>query len=98
MSDETSLKDVEVLTFDVFGTVIDWHGSIVKEMKSRAQKPASPEIKKFSDGGQRIVSRINQRRDSLRVLFFICQTGQISLMNGEMVSGNHCRSLLSSCL
>ena len=71
MSDETSLKDVEVLTFDVFGTVIDWHGSIVKEMKSRAQKSTSPELKNFSDEGQRVVLRINRRHDSSRVLHFI---------------------------
>lgn len=27
--------DCEVLAFDIFGTVVDWHGSIVKEMKAR---------------------------------------------------------------
>lgn len=25
-------RDVEVLAFDIFGTVVDWHGSIVREM------------------------------------------------------------------
>ena len=25
-------EDVEVLAFDIFGTVVDWHGSIVREM------------------------------------------------------------------
>ena len=24
--------DVRVLAFDIFGTVVDWHGSIVREM------------------------------------------------------------------
>jgi 2-haloacid dehalogenase len=28
----TSLDDVQVLAFDIFGTVVDWHGSIVREM------------------------------------------------------------------
>lgn len=27
--------DCEVLAFDIFGTVVDWHGSIVREMGSR---------------------------------------------------------------
>jgi 2-haloacid dehalogenase len=26
-------SEVEVLAFDIFGTVVDWHGSIVREMK-----------------------------------------------------------------
>lgn len=27
-----NLPDVDVLAFDIFGTVVDWHGSIVREM------------------------------------------------------------------
>lgn len=27
-----TLPDVEVLAFDIFGTVVDWHGSLVREM------------------------------------------------------------------
>ena len=27
------MQDVKVLAFDIFGTVVDWHGSIVREMK-----------------------------------------------------------------
>ena len=30
-----TLPAVEVLAFDVFGTVVDWHGSIVREMATR---------------------------------------------------------------
>ncbi len=30
---DSSLANVEVLAFDVFGTVVDWHGSIVKEIQ-----------------------------------------------------------------
>ncbi len=26
--------DVQVLAFDVFGTVVDWHGSIVREVQA----------------------------------------------------------------
>ena len=29
------LADVEVLAFDIFGTVVDWHGSIAREIASR---------------------------------------------------------------
>ena len=29
-----SLSDLQVLAFDVFGTVVDWHGSIVREAMS----------------------------------------------------------------
>ena len=28
---------VQVLAFDVFGTVVDWHGSIVREMQALAR-------------------------------------------------------------
>jgi 2-haloacid dehalogenase len=28
-------NQVEVLAFDIFGTVVDWHGSIVREMRER---------------------------------------------------------------
>jgi 2-haloacid dehalogenase len=27
------LKNIKVLAFDVFGTVVDWHGSLVKEIE-----------------------------------------------------------------
>jgi 2-haloacid dehalogenase len=29
------LDDVEVLAFDIFGTVVDWHGSIARDISSR---------------------------------------------------------------
>ncbi len=29
------MRDVSVLVFDVFGTVVDWHGSIVREVSAR---------------------------------------------------------------
>ena len=36
--DLTSLDDLKantrVLAFDIFGTVVDWHGSIVREMQA----------------------------------------------------------------
>ncbi|KAL5489861.1 hypothetical protein ACEPAI_4693 [Sanghuangporus weigelae] len=43
------LEDVQALTFDVFGTVVDWHGSVVRELKKRALQPDSDELKKFTD-------------------------------------------------
>ena len=36
--DDSSLKEVEVLTFDVFGTVVDWHGSIMRAPKNEASE------------------------------------------------------------
>lgn len=32
---DREITEVEVLAFDVFGTVVDWHGSIVKEIEKR---------------------------------------------------------------
>lgn len=29
-----AVQDVQVLTFDIFGTVVDWHGSIAREVRS----------------------------------------------------------------
>ena len=29
-----NLNNIKVLAFDVFGTVVDWHGSLVKEIDS----------------------------------------------------------------
>ncbi|KAL5532703.1 hypothetical protein ACEPAF_4477 [Sanghuangporus sanghuang] len=43
------LEDVQALTFDVFGTVVDWHGSVVRELKKRALQSNSDELKKFTD-------------------------------------------------
>lgn len=31
----TPVPQVQVLAFDIFGTVVDWHGSIVREMRER---------------------------------------------------------------
>jgi 2-haloacid dehalogenase len=35
MADDAIASRVEVLAFDIFGTVVDWHGSIVREMAQR---------------------------------------------------------------
>ena len=42
----SSQPPVQVLAFDVFGTVVDWHGSIAREMRDastahQAQRPAA---------------------------------------------------------
>lgn len=37
MADQTAvMADVQVLAFDVFGTVVDWHGSLVRELAQLA--------------------------------------------------------------
>lgn len=33
-TDDTLAPTVQVLAFDIFGTVVDWHGSIVREMRA----------------------------------------------------------------
>ncbi|KAK6992850.1 Haloacid type II [Favolaschia claudopus] len=38
MSQDADLRNVEALVFDVFGTTLDWHGSIVEELASIGQK------------------------------------------------------------
>lgn len=50
-SDEGLLKGVEALTFDVFGTVVDWHGSVVRAMKQRALESQSQDLRSLSDEG-----------------------------------------------
>ena len=34
MTNTDNLSDIKVLTFDIFGTVVDWHGSLVREIDS----------------------------------------------------------------
>jgi 2-haloacid dehalogenase len=34
MATAAALGDVQVLAFDIFGTVVDWHGSIAREMRA----------------------------------------------------------------
>ena len=47
------LESVQALTFDVFGTVVDWHGSVVRELKRRTQQSSSGEVKSFDDKGDK---------------------------------------------
>src|SRR5438128_283959 len=35
-SNEDRAMSVQVLAFDIFGTVVDWHGSIAREMRALA--------------------------------------------------------------
>lgn len=32
------MEGVEALLFDVFGTVVDWHGSVTNELKAEGDK------------------------------------------------------------
>ncbi|KAI0965438.1 HAD-like domain-containing protein [Xylaria arbuscula] len=51
-----SLKDVKALTFDVFGTVVDWRSSVHEELIKRARdKVASPGFHRLSE---RLQSRL----------------------------------------
>jgi 2-haloacid dehalogenase len=43
MQSET-LKNIKVLAFDVFGTVVDWHGSLVREIDSLKLEVSSNEF------------------------------------------------------
>ena len=47
------LEGVQALTFDVFGTVVDWHGSVVRELKRRDQQSSSGVVKSFDDKGDK---------------------------------------------
>jgi 2-haloacid dehalogenase len=35
---EPEANDIKALTFDVFGTVVDWHGSVARQMRALAAK------------------------------------------------------------
>lgn len=52
---ESPLKNVRALTFDVFGTVVDWHGSVVRALKARASQSNVPELNSISDKGSQPV-------------------------------------------
>jgi 2-haloacid dehalogenase len=48
---KNNLKNIKALTFDVFGTVVDWRGSIVREMKLLAkEKNIKIDTGAFADG------------------------------------------------
>ena len=37
---QADIDDVKALTFDVFGTVVDWHGSVAREVRALAARKA----------------------------------------------------------
>ncbi|KAL5489860.1 hypothetical protein ACEPAI_4692 [Sanghuangporus weigelae] len=45
----TALDGIQALTFDVFGTVVDWRGSIVSQLTRRAARSNSTELKRFTE-------------------------------------------------
>ncbi|MEY4729253.1 MAG: (S)-2-haloacid dehalogenase [Pseudomonadota bacterium] len=48
---KSNLKKIQALTFDVFGTVVDWRGSIIREMKLLArEKNITIDAAAFADG------------------------------------------------
>ena len=50
MANEQTLRNVKALTFDVFGTVVDWRGSVAREIRSVGDKKGFKlEWGKFAD-------------------------------------------------
>ena len=48
---KNNLKNIQALTFDVFGTVVDWRGSIIREMRLFArEKNIKIDVAAFADG------------------------------------------------
>ncbi|KAH8116897.1 haloacid dehalogenase [Phellopilus nigrolimitatus] len=43
------LDGIEALTFDVFGTVVDWHGSVVRALKAKAAESDSKQLRSTTD-------------------------------------------------
>ena len=35
---DAASSDIKALTFDVFGTVVDWHGSVAREVRALARR------------------------------------------------------------
>lgn len=51
--------EVEILAFDVFGTVVDWHGSIVREIEKRGYDiDAANFARSWRDGYQPAMQRV----------------------------------------
>lgn len=42
MTASAALQDVEALIFDVFGTVVNWRGSVTKELVDLGKKYSLP--------------------------------------------------------
>ena len=55
MSEASLFKDVEALVFDVFGTVVDWYGSVIREMTNRSLSSSSEELKQFTEKGNTLL-------------------------------------------
>ncbi len=50
MENQETLKNVKALTFDVFGTVVDWRGSVAREIKAMGDKKGFQlDWEKFAD-------------------------------------------------
>ena len=50
-----SERDVEVLAFDVFGTVVDWHGSLCREVEKLG---LDVPVAEFVTRGVMVISRL----------------------------------------
>lgn len=78
----SALEGVTALTFDVFGTVVDWHGTVSREMEERTLRSTSHESKGMSAKG-----KDGSKSSSLYDTDFSCPTEIVrtSRRNGEEV-------------
>ena len=69
MALKSDITKVEVLAFDVFGTVVDWHGSIVREIK-RFGFPvnASEFARSWRDGYQPAMEQVRSGKQGLSLI------------------------------
>ena len=45
--------NISVLFFDVFGTVVDWHGSVVREVEEQSPGVSGNDFRPCMEGGVR---------------------------------------------
>lgn len=54
------LEGVIALTFDVFGTVVNWHESVASELAAKAKFSSVPEVRSMSAEGKPFLTRERQ--------------------------------------
>ena len=62
---EHPLREVKALLFDVFGTVVDWQGSVVRQLSQIAQESISSSHLVGVDPS--VVEKVKSREDDLSV-------------------------------
>ena len=74
-----ALQGVVALTFDVFGTVVDWHGTVSREMAERALRSKDEVFEGMSAEGKDCAKGPLICRTELS----LSQTGRVLQKNGE---------------